>query len=293
MSVTEGGVTGAQERPKAPESCTVGWIGLGDQGLPLVRRLLSKDVDTVVWARRSASLEPLRGTAARTAASPADLAVQCDHVGICVTADRDVIEVALDSGLLGAMRPGTTLAVHSTVRPTTCEYLNDMAVARDVAILDAPVTRNGASQYGSEFSLLVGGDREAVERARPVFSLYADHVIHLGELGSGQRMKVINNALAVANLRLIFDALSVGIGIGLDEAAMIDTLRHASGGSVMVDLVQFYRPSPRADYVRLFKKDINLFEAVATSVGPGAAPTLSAAARSMITELTAALDSAG
>jgi 3-hydroxyisobutyrate dehydrogenase-like beta-hydroxyacid dehydrogenase len=167
-----------------------------------------------------------------------------------------------------------------------------MAIARDVAILDAPVTRNGASQYGSEFTLLVGGDLKAVGRARPVFGLYADHVIHLGELGSGQRMKVINNALAVGNLRLIYDALSVGIGIGLDEAAIIDALRYTSGGSVMVDLVKFYRPSPRADYVHLLMKDINLFEAVATSVGPGAAPTLNAAARSMITELMAALDSA-
>jgi 3-hydroxyisobutyrate dehydrogenase-like beta-hydroxyacid dehydrogenase len=217
------------------------------------------------------------------------MAADCDLVGICVTADADVTEVTLDSGLLRAMRPGAVLAIHSTVHPQTCERMRGEAAAGEIGVIDAPVSRNSASQYRSEFTLLVGGDPEAVERARPVLGLYADRVVHLGPLGSGQRMKAINNALVAGNLRLICDALSVGAGVGLDEAAMIDTLRHTSGGSVAVDLVQFYRPHPRADYVRLLDKDIELFRSVAAGAGPQAAPALSAAAASMISELMAAL----
>jgi 3-hydroxyisobutyrate dehydrogenase-like beta-hydroxyacid dehydrogenase len=164
------------------------------------------------------------------------------------------------------------------------------ATSREVAVLDAPVTRNGAQQYGSEFTLLAGGEQAVVERVRPVLGLYADHVIHMGPLGSGQRMKAINNALAVGNLRLICDALSVGTSVGLEEAAMVDALRHGSGGSVMVDLLQFYRPRPRADYVHLLEKDITAFRSVAADASPQAAPTLNAAAGSMMSELLGALD---
>jgi 3-hydroxyisobutyrate dehydrogenase len=283
------GMRGGSEE-EAPASWTIGWIGLGDQGLPLVRRMAGHGADVVVWARRESSVEALRGTSVRQATTIPELAAQCDLIGICVTADADVIEVVVSSGLLDAMRPGATLAIHSTVRSDTCELVAEQARDRGVDVIDAPVTRNRASHEESEFTLLVGGDKDAVDAARPALGLYADHVMHLGGLGSGQRMKVINNALAAANLRLIYDALTVGAAIGLDEAAMIDTLRHTSGGSVMIDLVKFYRPHPRADYVHLLEKDISLFESVAESTGRASAPTLQSAARAMITELAAQLD---
>ena len=73
--------------------------------------------------------------------------------------------------------------------------------------------------------------------------------------------------------------MTVGVGVGLDEAAILNALRYTSGGSVMVDLVKFYRPTPHADYVHLLEKDIGLFGEVADSVGPRAAPSLPATRR--------------
>ncbi|GAA1002864.1 hypothetical protein Aple_001830 [Acrocarpospora pleiomorpha] len=263
----------------------IGWIGLGDQGVPLVRRLLASPYDVVLWARREQSLEPFAGTRAALAASPAELGERCDVVGVCVTADADVVDVVVGGGLLEAMRPGTTLVIHSTVAPRTCAALAERAAPQGVHVIDAPVTRDGASHDESRVSLLVGGEADVVERARPVLRAYADFVFHLGPLGSGQHMKIINNTLAVSNLALIFDALRVGEAAGLDPEEMLAALRHTSGGSVMVGLTRFYRPEPRMDYVNLLNKDVGLFAGLVSGQPPS---LLNEIARETVDRLLAA-----
>ncbi|WP_214104139.1 NAD(P)-dependent oxidoreductase [Acrocarpospora catenulata] len=266
----------------------VGWIGLGDQGVPLVRRLLTAPHDVVLWARREQSLEPFSGTRALVAASPAELGERCDVIAVCVTADSDVVDVAVGGGLLAAMRPGTTLVVHSTVAPRTCVALAEQAAPLGVDVIDAPVTRDGASHEESRFSLLVGGETDVVARVHPVLRAYADFVFHLGPLGSGQHMKIINNTLAVSNLALIFDALRVGEAAGLDPEEMLAALRHTSGGSVMVGLTPFYRPEPRMDYVNLLDKDVGLFTALVSGQTGQPPSLLNEIAREMVDRLLAA-----
>ena len=99
----------------------IGFIGLGSQGVPMARRIIDAGYPTTLWARRPASLEPFADTAAKVAGSPAELAAVSDLVCLCVVDDADVEQVAgAENGLLAGLKPGSVIAVHSTVHPNTC-----------------------------------------------------------------------------------------------------------------------------------------------------------------------------
>ena len=102
--------------------------------------------------------------------------------------------------LLAGLKPGSVIAVHSTVHPDTCRELAKKAGAQGVSVIDAPVSGGGPAAENGRLLVMVGGDADVVERCRPVFATYADPVVHLGDLGSGQTTKLLNNLLFTANL---------------------------------------------------------------------------------------------
>src|SRR5579875_1820384 len=117
----------------------VGFIGLGSQGGPMARRIVDAGYPLTLWARRPASLEPFADSAAKVADSPAELAAVSDLVCLCVVGDADVEEIADgESGLLAGLKPGSVIAVHSTVHPKTCHALAKKAGAQGVSVIDAP-----------------------------------------------------------------------------------------------------------------------------------------------------------
>lgn len=111
----------------------VGFIGLGNQGGPMSRRIVEGGYDLTLWARRPATLEPFADTAAITAQSPAELAAASDLVCLCVTGDDDVREVLTgENGVLAGLAPGGMVAIHSTVHPDTCRELAKYFAAQGV-----------------------------------------------------------------------------------------------------------------------------------------------------------------
>src|ERR1700739_4246533 len=112
----------------------VGFIGLGSQGGPMARRIVESGYPTTLWARRPAMLEAFADTPAKVAKSPAELAAASDLVCLCVVGDDDIEEITGDKhGLLAAMKPGSVIAVHSTVHPDTCRTLAKEAAAHGVS----------------------------------------------------------------------------------------------------------------------------------------------------------------
>src|ERR1700712_4431043 len=179
----------------------VGFIGLGSQGAPMARRIAEAGFPMTLWARRPATLEPFAETPAKIAASPAELTAECDLVCLCVVGDADVEEITFgESGLLAGMGRGGVIAVHSTVHPNTCRDIAEKASAQGISILDAPVSGGGPAAAAGHLLMMVGGDADVVQRCRPVFDTHSDAVIHLGDLGSGQTTKLLNNLLFTANL---------------------------------------------------------------------------------------------
>jgi 3-hydroxyisobutyrate dehydrogenase len=210
----------------------VGFIGLGSQGAPMARRIVDAGYPTTLWARRPASLEPFADTAAKVAGSPAELASASDLVCLCVVGDADVEELAGgDNGLLAGLSSGGVIAVHSTVHPNTCRKLAAKASARGVSVIDAPVSGGAPAAQEGRLLVMVGGEPDVLERCRPVFETYANPVVHLGGLGSGQVTKLLNNLMFTANLGTAATALALGHALGVSPESLADVIGRGSGNS--------------------------------------------------------------
>lgn len=249
----------------------IGFIGLGSQGAPMARRIVDSGYETTLWARRPASLEPFADTAAKIAASPAELAAASDLVCLCVVGDADVREVATGTdGVLAGMSAGTILAVHSTVHPDTCRDLADVAMAQGVSIIDAPVSGGGAAAADGRLLVMVGGSTDIVERCRPVFETYADPVVHLGPLGTGQTTKLLNNLLFTANLATARSTLALGTAIGIDPNRLGEVISQGTANSYA--LGRIVAAGGTLDLIAthagpLLRKDVGLIADLATVAG--------------------------
>src|SRR5262249_51457752 len=213
----------------------VGFIGLGSQGGPMARRIVDAGHPTTLWARRPETLAAFADTTARITVSPADLAAHSDLVCVCVVDDAGAEEVV--TGVLERLAAGSVIAIHSTVHPHTCLRLAERAAAHGVAVIDAPVSGGGPAAAQGRLLVMVGGDPATVERCRPVFSAYADRVVHLGDLGSGQLTKLLNNALFTANLGTAAGALALGRSLGVDPRRLAEVISGGSGASFALDRI--------------------------------------------------------
>lgn len=210
----------------------VGFIGLGSQGAPMARRIIDAGFPTTLWARRSAALVPFADTSAKIAGSPAELAAASDLVCVCVVSDVDVEEVVLgEGGVLSEIGTDGMIAVHSTVHPDTCRRLATEAAYAGVAVLDAPVSGGGGAAAEGRLLVMVGGDPYAVSRCRPVFETYGDPVVHLGDVGSGQVTKLLNNVLFTANLATAASTLALGQALDIDPGRLAEVITHGTADS--------------------------------------------------------------
>jgi 3-hydroxyisobutyrate dehydrogenase len=259
----------------------VGFIGLGSQGGPMARRIIDAGYPTTLWARRSASLEPFADTAAEVAGSPAELAAASELICLCVVGDADVEELAGgDNGLLAGAKPGSIIAVHSTVHPETCRKLAKHAAEREISVIDAPVSGGAPAAETGRLLVMAGGDSEVVERCRPVLETYADPVVHLGDLGSGQTTKLLNNLLFTANLGTAATALTLGKALGVLPDRLSEVIAHGSGNSFALNVLGgdtggLERLAGLAG--ALLQKDARLVADLAHAAGVPGGPVLDAA----------------
>lgn len=246
-----------------------GFIGLGSQGAPMARRMVDAGYETYLWARREASLDPYRHTAAKFAASVEELGRVADHVGLCVVNDNDVREMA--DRLLPQMRTGSILAIHSTIHPDTCRAIATEAARRGIHVLDAPVSGGSPAAEAGKLTVMAGGDAEVLARARPVFETFGALIVHLGDVGAGQYVKLINNSLFVANLGLADAALDAADALGIDRSSFIDLLKASSGRSFAFDVrARMESPAGFRHGGALLRKDIGLLGEVLGTGHPAA-----------------------
>ncbi|OCB28987.1 6-phosphogluconate dehydrogenase [Mycobacterium malmoense] len=258
----------------------VGFIGLGSQGGPMARRIVEGGYETTLWARRPATLEAFADTKAKVAASPAELAAASDLVCLCVVGDADIHEIASgDRGVLAAMKPGGVIAIHSTVHPNTCRELANQAAAKGISVVDAPVSGGGGAASEGRLLVMIGGDADVVERCRPVFATYADPVVHLGELGSGQTTKLLNNLLFTAHLATAATALSLADALGVDPDRLTEVVSRSSGNSFALNALGGIGGLDRLAGVAgtLLQKDVRLVVDLADRAGASGGAVLDAA----------------
>ena len=139
-----------------------------------------------------------------------------DVVVICVFTDEQVREICLTDGLTAAMPSGSALVLHTTGSPHTVETIAERAAPHDVDVVDAPVSGGPHNAAAGELTLFVGGADHTVARVRPVLSCYGDPILHVGPLGAGQKVKLVNNALFAAHLGLLANSVEFAARLGVD-----------------------------------------------------------------------------
>lgn len=263
------------------ETMRVGFIGVGSQGGPMAQRIIAAGHPTTLWARRAASLAPFADTGARTAESPAALGAAADLVCVCVVGDDDVREVLTgEHGVLAGMQAGGVVAVHSTIHPETCRDLAKIAAAQNISLIDAPVSGGGPAAEAGRLLVMAGGDAEVLARCRPVFDSYGDPVVHLGDVGSGQVTKLLNNLLFTANLATSMSTFTLGSELGVDPARLAEVIAHGSANSFALGRVVDAGISldRLAQYAgALLRKDVSLVAGLADAAGTEPGVVLTAA----------------
>lgn len=240
---------------------STGFIGLGSQGGPMAARMLAAGFPLTIWARRAEVAEEWLEKGASAAGSVAELGSMCDYVGVCVVDDAGVAQVCDE--LVPAMRGGSLLAIHATIMPESCERLADRCAARGIAFLDAPVSGGGPAAAAGTLTVMCGGTHVAVTQARPVLDSFAGTIVHLGPAGSGQRAKIVNNALMAANMGLAHAAANAGADLGIDRAALMELIKTSSGRSFGQEVyARLPSPAAFAHGAPLLAKDVGLLTGV-------------------------------
>ena len=219
----------------------VGFIGLGSQGGPMARRIVEGGYDLTLWARRPASLEPYADTAAKIAATPAELGAACDLVCLCVVGDDDVKQVLDgDTGVFAGLAAGGIIAIHSTVHPDTCRAIAETAAKQGISVIDAPVSGGAPAVEEGTLMVMVGGEEADVEKCRPVFATYSDAIVHLGGLGAGQVAKILNNLQFTANLGSAMSTLELGDALGIPRERLCQVLNRGSATSKAISSITMF-----------------------------------------------------
>ncbi len=198
----------------------IGFIGLGNIGLPMARRIAAAGLSPMVYDLREEPMRTVVAAGGRAAPSIAALAKASDVIGICVRdeSDLDTVLLAAD-GVLAHAQPDTVVAVHSTVRRGAMIALGEKTALRGVALLDAGVAGGAAGAAAGTLAVMVGGAADAVARAHPMFTSFAGAIVHTGALGTGCAAKLCVQTMQYVAFAAAYEALELGRAAGLSDAA--------------------------------------------------------------------------
>lgn len=261
------------------EPVGVGFIGLGNIGGPMAKRLIDWPGGLTVCDVSPDATKEFADAGVTVAATPAEVAANALVISVMVRDDAQVLDV-LDGehGLLTTARPGTVVAIHSTIESETPAKLAEIAGAKDVLIVDAPVSGGFMGAHDGTLAFLLGGDDEAIDRVREPFGRMAQLVAHFGPLGAGTQAKLARNLITYASYVAVGEAMRIAEAAGLDLAKLGDVVRHSDKvtggpGSVMVrsTMTPFTADDPlRPPFLhgaQLGQKDLALVAALGAEVG--------------------------
>lgn len=251
----------------------IGFIGLGAMGFPMARRVLNAGYPLVTtFHRERGRADELGGLGAEVVNTPAEVARKSDVVITIVPADRELRECVLDeNGVIEGLSAGKVLIDMTTCTPGTLLAIAAQVQARGAHVLDAPVSGGTTGAEAGTLSIMVGTDAALLEEYRPLLGTMGQRIFHVGPVGQGKIVKIVNQALAAIHLLAIGEAWALGIRSGADKNILYDVVKESSGYSRMMDarLPKFlfagsFEPGFRLD---LMKKDVLLAMDAAREAG--------------------------
>jgi 3-hydroxyisobutyrate dehydrogenase len=244
----------------------IGWVGLGSIGTRMVKRLLAAGHQVTVYPR-GGGLEEVKAAGAQASNDYAALAASSEMLILCVFTDDQVRDVLFNNGALAAMKPGSLLAIHTTGSPNMPREAAERAPA-GVEVLDATFSAGPDEVSAGKAVLMVGGDAKALEEATPVFNAYAAEIHHVGPVGAGQTIKLLNNLMFAANLMNTAELLHLAQRQGLDTAHIAKIIQGCSGASYAMRMFQHAPLEEMVSKSRPYlEKDVTTAVAVANEAG--------------------------
>lgn len=245
------------------------FLGLGAIGRPMAARLAAAYPTLTVWNRTADRAHSFASQAgARAAATPADAVRHADVAITCLPTSGDV-ESILDgpSGLIAGLRAGTVLVDCTSGDPATSRRIAARLAEHDIAYLDAPVSGGVAGAEKGTLTVMVGGDAAVLERVTPVLKAFGQKIVHCGEVGAGDALKAVNNALLAIHVWTTAEALATLTKAGVDPKIALDVINLSSGRSnASMNLFPervMTRAFPRTFRLALLEKDIGIAAQVA------------------------------
>jgi 3-hydroxyisobutyrate dehydrogenase-like beta-hydroxyacid dehydrogenase len=210
---------------------TVAFLGLGAMGAPMAGNLIEAGFALRVYNRSAQRAQPLAARGAVVCASPAEAVHGAAFVVSMVSDDSATREVMTGpQGALTAVAPGTVIVDSSTNTPRVAREMAETARARGAFYLDAPVSGSIAQAKGRELVIMVGGEAEALERARALLEAMGRMIRHAGPSGAGATLKLVNNMLSGTVNAALAEAVTVIEGAGLDSGVALEVLAEGAAG---------------------------------------------------------------
>ncbi len=206
----------------------LGYIGLGNQGAPMAKRLADWPGGLIVFDVRTEAMTPLAELGAELADDVAAVAA-ADVISVTVLNDAQVREVVTQLGEHAAA--GTVIAIHSTIEPGTAPELAEHLAPKGIHIVDAPVSGGAGAADKGELAVMVGADEEAYNAVKPVFKKWASLVVRAGEPGAGTRMKLARNMLTFIGFAASCEAMALAEAAGIDLQKLGRVVRHSDAQS--------------------------------------------------------------
>ncbi len=255
----------------------VGFIGLGNLGKAIARRLLQQGVDLIVWNRTP---EKAGDLGVPVAESPADLVNRVDKVFVIVFDSQASEEVLFgEKGLVQGSVEGKTVIDMTTNHFTYAQLAFEELAKRGAHYLDAPVLGSVIPAQRGELTIVVGGERGRFEECRPLFEKFCKHVFFVGEAGKASKVKLINNIVLGGIMDLLAEAVALAERAGIERERMVEILDTGAGRSYILDvkrkklLEEDFSPHFTVDliykdlhYAQDLIKDLGLFSFTAAAV---------------------------
>jgi 3-hydroxyisobutyrate dehydrogenase len=251
----------------------VAFLGLGDIGSLMAAHLARDPFELVVWNRTVAKAETFaRDHKARVARTPAEAVSGADVVITCLPSSVEVEAVLHgENGMLDAFRKGSVLVDCTSGDPPTSRSIAAELGGRGVDFIDAPVSGGTVAAKAGSLTVMWGGEALVFERVRSVIEAFGKKIVHAGQVGSGDALKAINNALLAVHILSTAEGLAVLVKAGVDPKVALEVINASSGRSNssenLIPQRVLTRAFPRTFRLALLEKDIGIAAVLADDLG--------------------------
>ncbi len=214
----------------------IGFIGLGAMGAPMARHLVKAGYRLNVFDLNPQPMTDLSALGAVEAGSAAGAAEEADVI-ITVLPACDHVKAAVlgAKGVLEAAKSGATLIDMSSIAPHTSRLVADQAQAKGIKFMDAPMSGGTIAAENGTLTIMVGGDEKLLEEHRDILEAMGKTIYHVGGIGMGETIKMINQVLVGINILAIAEAFVLGTKLGADPEVLYDVIRKSAGNSFLID----------------------------------------------------------